>query len=166
MSVDFVVIFSVRQRFGDAEQDPFSELNSEPNAPFVGASKSFPFQTPGVDTSESAILQFQSMGVGHRDNVLRVNGTDVFGGLSRSNDLVILNAVTGAFPVWSTHSLLLHPGILRSENTLFIESRPPESAPEEHRNNLDNFIIDNVFVTYKTSPLQSGGGTTGEVIPR
>ena len=92
MSSDFTVIFAVRQRFGDS--DPEFSLPQELEAPFVGASKEFAFACPGVDSTEMAVLQFESFGIGAGTfqpfvvpqppprNVIRINGTDLPGGLT------------------------------------------------------------------------------------
>ncbi len=59
MPLDFTVIVTVRQRFGDANQDDFGQ---ETDAPFVGQQKDFSFGCPNVDRTQQAILLFQSQG--------------------------------------------------------------------------------------------------------
>ena len=153
MAVDYTIIIRVRQRFGDDKSEPL-EPQLETGAPFVGASKEFAFATPNVDRSQDAILQFQSLGVSHRANVIQINGTGLFGGLSTSIEGVateFAGEFTGNFvrQMWMTHSLLVQPGLLRAENTLRIESRDGEGGTG---GNLDNFIIDNALIFYKTRP--------------
>lgn len=78
MATNFTVIVFQRQHFGD---DPGSFNDVEPDVPFAGSAKSFPFDCPGVDPGETGVLMFQLRDVDHRLNVIRVNGVDVFGGL-------------------------------------------------------------------------------------
>lgn len=162
MAVDYTILIRVRHRFGDNESE-FEEPQLETQAPFVGASKEFAFATPNVDSSQDAILQFQSLGVTFRKNVLEVNGTRVFGGLSTSIDAVPIESGTqfvGTLirQVWTTHSLLIQPGLLRERNTLLIEARNRDGGTS---GNLDNFIIDNMIMFYKT---RSGVVTTGGTV--
>jgi hypothetical protein len=53
--------------------------------------------------------------------------------------------------------MLVHPGVLRANNVLRIRAREIGDS-----GNLDNFIIDNVVVVFKTTqrpgPLPTGGG--------
>lgn len=162
MPADFTVIIQVRQRFGD--EPDFLELQIETESPFVGASKEFTFDIPGVDRSQNAILQFQSLGVSHRMNILKINDVGIFGGISRSIDLTppelrseFIHIISR--PRWTTHSLIIQPNLLKNENnTLFIGAR---NADGEDNGNLDNFIIDNMIVLYKirtgiTAPIHEG----------
>ena len=160
MPVDYATVVRVRQRFGDNKSEP-REPQLETEAPFVGTSKEFLFETLKVDQSQDAILQFQSLGVSHPKNLLRINGTDIFGGLSTSVDIGAAGSAgkaefTFIRQVWAAHSLLVHPNVLRDQNVLFIEARDFDGGTN---GNLDNFIIDNVIVFYKTrdSGIDPGG---------
>ena len=62
---DFTVIIRVRQHFGD-DQD------SMPGA-FVGNNNSYPFLCPNVDSTQEAVLLFQTLGVSHDRNFIAVN---------------------------------------------------------------------------------------------
>jgi hypothetical protein len=155
MSSDFTVILAVRQRFGDS--DPELSLPQELEAPFVGASKEFAFACPGVDSTEMAVLQFESFGIRAGTfqpfvvpqppprNVIRINGTDLPGGLTPGPEEKISDGVRQNF--WRTHSLLVPANVLRERNVLFVEA--VRFRLTSNQQNLDNFIIDNVVVHYK-----------------
>lgn len=82
---------------------------------------------------------FQSRGVHHPRNVLEINGNPIFGGLP----------VCPSDAEWNANVMLVHPGVLNgSGNTLHIEAR---NANGGGGSNLDDFIIDNVIVMYKTN---------------
>ena len=162
MALDYTVVMSVRQRFVDSEDD-FRETSLEIEAPSVGAMKEFSFSCPKVDRSQHAILQFQSLGITHRKNILQLNGTNVFGGLSRSIDISAAESPQTTFvfvrQIWMSHHLLIQPGLLQTENTLQIEAR---NADGDTGGNLDSFIIDNITVLFKTRTL---GGLFGMFAP-
>jgi hypothetical protein len=151
MAVDFTMIEAGRQRFGDATPDR-TEALVETEAPFVGKSKDFPFSCPNVLSGEWAVLHFQSCGVTAQadfglgnTNVLRINGVDIPGGITRGP--AVTGGATQEIPLWTTHSLLVPPNVLKEENVLHIESvRIPQAAC------LDNFIIDNIVVFFKAGP--------------
>ena len=170
MPVDYTVIMPVRQRFGDDirdEKESVRERESgiETEAPFVGAEKSFPFQCPGVDRSQSAILLFESMGVSVRQT-LEINGQQIFGGITTSNDFESRTIGGGSdahqdrtiFARWKGHVLLIHPGVLAQNNVLRIQSGPYTSG------NLDDFVIDNMVVIFKTTSGVSGTLDPGTVV--
>jgi hypothetical protein len=87
MALDFTVVFSVRQRFGDAKID---DLGLETEAPFVGSEKEYPFSCPDVDPSQQAILLFQCMGANlqQSDNVVVVFKTQRLGPVVRGGVLI------------------------------------------------------------------------------
>jgi hypothetical protein len=163
MAIDFTVILANRQRFGDKQAD-IPERPVEQDATFVGPSKDFPFSCPNVLSGKEAVLHFQSLGVtAVKDfgfgpmNILRINGVDIPGGITRGPDV-------GNFPLWTTHTLLVPANVLKDENVLHIES---VKIPLAHEATLDNFIIDNVVVFFKTglSPDLTppvGGGVIGK----
>ncbi|MEM7280543.1 MAG: hypothetical protein AAF438_02765 [Pseudomonadota bacterium] len=152
MATDFTVIQGVRQQFGAADETQ----GGEASAPFVGPSKEFPFETARVDRNQHAILQFQSFGVQHRRNILRVNGTDVFGGLTTSIELLReTELIVVRLNQWQTHSLLINPGVLREQNTLFIESRDSDG---DTSGRLDSFVLDNITILFKTREQATNPG--------
>jgi hypothetical protein len=158
MPTDFTVIIGTRQRFGDQQGD-IGEVSVEQEAPFVGQSKDYPFSCPNV-SGERAVITFQSLGVtGLRDfglghvNILRVNGTDVLPGITRGP------ATSNGIPLWTTHQLLIDANVLREQNVLHIESVPIPRGPGSE---LDNFIVDNVVVFFKTRGSVVDGGTLGQ----
>jgi hypothetical protein len=142
----------VRHRFGDHEPDP-SEADVETEAPFVGRAGSFTFDCPHVNGGEVALLLFQALGVSHRKNVLEINGVGIPGGIATSIT-PITPIVTPAGPavfelqVWNANVMLVPRNVLRDNaNVLRIESRNRNGGTD---GNLDNFIIDNVVVLYKS----------------
>jgi len=136
MATNFIVILFQRQHFGN-EQGTFNDI--EPNVPFVGPTKDFSFNCPNVDPGESAFLMFQSRDVDHQRNVFQINGVDVFGGLpaSPSRD------------TWNGNILLIEPRhqLRATGNVLHVESRNSSGGGG---GNIDDFIIDNVVIVYKT----------------
>jgi hypothetical protein len=154
MAVDYTVIMSVRQRFGDNNKEDGLNL-IETEAPFVGQAKDFPFPCPGVDRSQPAILQFESLGVSFR-GILQINGIAIFGGLTAGPG--VLNSPVGGgglTPTWKAHSLIVHENVLLDQNVLHIEAASTTAA------NIDDFIIDNVVVHFKTrrtGPVGPGDG--------
>jgi len=151
--MNFTVIQEVRQRFGDevGEEEPV-----EKQAPFVGQSKDFPFACPSVDRASAAVLQFESRGVqsGYFDegprNIARINGTDIPGGITPGPYWRSEGRQMG---LWKGHSLIVPANVLREQNVLHIEAVPVPSL----RLHLDNFVIDNVVVFFKTRGSVVGG---------
>jgi hypothetical protein len=148
MAADYTVIQPVRQRFGDNvtnASDPEADWHEYPieiNAPFVGVSKDFPFSCPSVDRSEWGVLQFGSLG-SYGGNTIQVNGVDVPGGISMGPTWW---AIDPHVPLWTTHHLLVEPGVLAEENVLHIAA-----TPDQYGKGHDDFIIDNVVIWFKTS---------------
>ena len=136
MATDYTVILATRQHFGN-EPGVFNDV--EPSVPFVGPTKDFSFNCPNVNPGEIAFLMFQSREVNHQRNVFRVNGVDVFGGLpaSPSKD------------TWNGNILLIEPRhqLRTTGNILHIEARNDSGGGG---GNIDDFIIDNVVIIYKT----------------
>lgn len=130
--VDFTVITSVRNHFGD-------EAGSLPGV-FVGASKDFTFDCPGVDPGKDAVLTFQALSVDSERNVFRLNDKVVFGDLPKT---------TSTAGAWSAQTLLITPGTLRPRgNVLHVEARATSGSAS---GNIDDFVIDNIVLFYKTS---------------
>src|SRR4029453_3633396 len=139
MAVDFTVIQAVPQRFGDATPDR-SEGLVETEAAFIGKSKDFPFSSPNLLGGGWGVVNFRSrrvpavadFGLGNA-NILQINGVDIPGGMTR--DPVAAEVAVRQMPLWTNHSLLVPPNVLKEENVLHIESvRIPQAAC------LDNFI--------------------------
>jgi len=137
MATDFTVIVSQRQHFGD---QPITFFDADIRAAFVGPTKDYSFDCPNVNPGETAVLMFQSRDVARaQSNVFRVNGVDVFGGLPASptrdewNGNIVLLA--------SRHRLKA------TDNVLHIEARNDSGGGG---GNIDDFIIDNVVIMYKT----------------
>lgn len=130
--MDFTVITSVRNAFGN-------EPGSLPGV-FVGASKDFTFDCPGIDPGKDAVLTFQALSVDSEKNVFRMNERVIFGDLPKT---------TSTAGAWSAQSLLITPGTLRPRgNVLHVEARTTTGSAS---GNIDDFAIDNVVLFYKTS---------------
>lgn len=157
MPSDFTVIQSVRQRFGDEFRD---ETTVEAQAPFVGASKDFAFACPGVDSAAEAVLQFETRGAqyGYKDehprNIIRINGVDIPGGITPGP---YLESMTPPMTIWKSHTLTVPANLLGERNVLHVEA----VKFRDLRNQLDNFVLDNVVVFYKTRRSTVVGGTVG-----
>lgn len=161
MAMDFTVIEPVRQRFGDSnvvDSAGSGEFPLEQEAPFAGQSKDFRFSCSRVDPNQMAVLQFESLSVtaggqyvfspefSGKRNIIRINGTDIPGGITNSP---YVEAVGRIWHFWKAHSLLVPPFVLRDvDNILHIESI---KIPISGGDTLDNFIIDNVVIFFKTS---------------
>jgi hypothetical protein len=157
VATDYMVIEAVRQPFGDSPSGQlgrpgmdWGEFPVESGAPFVGTSKDFPFTCPSVDRSQWGILQFEALGVSSCDNVIQKNGVDVPGGIGVGPSWLYLDPHV---PLWNTHLLLVEGSTLREQNVLHIESSPDSDG------NLDDFLIDNVVIWFKTARIT---GTVGE----
>jgi hypothetical protein len=153
MAVDYTVVMGVRQRFGDNTKEVGLNL-IETEAPFVGQAKDFPFSCPNVDRSKPAILQFESLGVSFR-GILQVNGTTIFGGLTAGPGVLNSPVGGGLTPTWKTHHLIVHENVLLDENVLHVEAVATQGG------NIDDFILDNIalfFKTRTTGPVVPGGG--------
>jgi hypothetical protein len=165
MYVDFTVIIRVQHRFGQDDSPP---LRGEEQALFVGAAKEWEFFTNFADSRVDAILLFQSYGVSHRRNVLTINSQQVAGGIPLSIDLSYMTGGEGSHshsyytggggyhfhsqsieerPVWNSNVLLVSNLINGGRNVLRIEARDQDGGKGGQ---LDNFIIDNVVILYKT----------------
>lgn len=158
MALDFTVVITVRQRFGDAKTD---DVGQETEAPFVGSQKDYEFRCPGVDPSQQAILLFECQGANVQQS-LEINGQRIFGGIPASVELATSpTPPESVFFVaqWSGNVMLVHPGVLQENNVLRIQAGEIGDS-----GNLDNFIIDNMVVLFKTrqrpGPLPTTGAAT------
>jgi hypothetical protein len=135
MSADFSTVIAVRQGFGD---EPALLKSMEPNVPFVGPTKDFAFACPNVNPSETAVVMFQSRDVDHNRNIFTINGSNVSGGIPVSPNK----------DTWNGNVMLIGAGVLRaSGNELHVEAR---NASGGGGGDIDDFILDNVVVMYKT----------------
>jgi hypothetical protein len=139
MGTNFTVIQFQRQHFGN---EPGSFNDIEPAVPFVGPAKDFVFDCPKVDPNDTALLLFQSRDVSHARNVFQANGIQVFGGLP----------VSPSRDTWNGNVLLVerHHGLRATGNVLHVESRNTSGGAD---GNIDDFMIDNVVIQYKTMEL-------------
>ena len=149
MALDFTVVITVRQRFGDSQDD---DTGQETDAPFVGSEKQFNFRCPNVDGSQQAILLFQCQGANVQQS-LEINGQQIFGGIPSSVEFVTVPdpALVLARAQWNGNIMLIQPGVLQENNVLRIQAGEISDT-----GNIDNFIIDNLVVVFKT---RSGVGT-------
>jgi hypothetical protein len=139
MAADFTVIVAVRQHFGN-EAGWFDPV--EPNVPFVGPTKDYTFTCTNVDPNAPAVLMFQTRDVDHGKNILQINDQPVFGGIPQSD------TQGSGRGVWNGNIMLISAGVLRQTgNELHIESRQSSGSGG---GDIDDFIIDNVVVLYKT----------------
>jgi hypothetical protein len=136
MTSNFTVVLFERQHFG---QVPGAFNDVEPDVPFAGQARSFVFDCPSVLAAEAAFLMFQSRDVDHPRNVFEVNGSGVFGGLP----------VSPARDSWNGNILLIEARhrLKPTGNILRVESRDASGGVT---GSLDEFIIDNVVLVYKT----------------
>jgi hypothetical protein len=129
--MNYTVIATVRQHFGD-------EPDYLPGA-FVGQQKNFSFDCPSIDRSQVAVLMFQSLHVSHTSNVFEINGETVSGALPTNSD---------DRDAWAGQVLLVRSNVLRTAgNVLHVESRTDSGGTS---GDIDDFVIDNVVVFYKT----------------
>ena len=160
MALDFTIVTDVRQRFGDYARGD-KESPPEADTP-IGLERSFAFRCPSVDRRQFAILLFQTLGVAVRQG-LEINGQTIFGGIAPSVDPAarILGPRTESpedrttLATWNGHVMLIHPGVLQENNILRIR------AADATATNIDDFLVDNVVVVFKTAQQASGsrGGT-------
>ncbi|AMY09140.1 hypothetical protein LuPra_02353 [Luteitalea pratensis] len=139
MATNYTVVLFSRQHIGD---NPGAFDDVEPNVAFVGPGKDFPFDCPGVNSAAAALLMFQSRDVDHQRNVFRVNGVDVFGGLPASP----------ARDAWNGNILLIEPHhqLRATGNVLRVEARSSDGGSA---GGIDDFILDNVVIMYKTADI-------------
>jgi hypothetical protein len=145
MAVNFTVIFPSRQHFGN-EANIFQVPGAE-GAPFVGKTKDFSFDCPGVNPNETAVLLFQSYDVEAENNIFQINGVDVFGGLpvGREGEQTGSHRKNG----WVGNVVLVENRhqLRATGNAMHIESKAPPRAPGD----IDDFILDNMVIMYKAA---------------
>ena len=143
MGNSFTVVQYQRQHFGN-QPGTFDDI--EPDVPFAGPAKDFVFDCPNVTPDETAFLLFQSRDVSHARNIFQVNGVPVFGGLP----------VSPSRDAWNGNVLLVerHHRLRETGNVLHVESR---NASGGAGGDIDDFIIDNVVLQYKTREGEQHG---------
>jgi len=141
MATSYTVVLFSRQHLGN---NPGVFNDVEPNVVFVGPAKEFLFDCPGISTTETSFLMFQSRDVDHQQNILRVNGVDVFGGLPASP----------ARNAWNGNILLVEPHhqLKETGNVLRVEARRSDGSST---GDVDDFIIDNVVIMFTTLDVDS-----------
>ena len=130
--MDYTVIAASRNHLGDqADELPGT---------FVGKATNLTFDCPGVDPAQPAVLTFQALSVGSELNVFTVNDKPISGGLPKT---------TGDGGAWSAQSMLVGPNTLKPRgNLLHLEARTTSGSAA---GNIDDFVVDNLVVFYKTS---------------
>jgi len=138
MATDFTTVLDKAKHFGN-EQGTFNDV--KPTVTFAGPTRDFSFDCPNVNPGETAFLMFQSRDIDNQRNIFRVNGIDIDGGLpvSPSKDTWNGNIVL----ISSRHQLKA------TNNVLHVESRNGNGGGGS---DIDDFIIDNVVIVYKTRP--------------
>lgn len=138
MATSFTVILDQRRHFGD-QRDLFG------SAPFAGSEAEFSFQCPNIDLREDSVLMFQSRHVSHEENVLQVNGLQVFGGLPVSPA-----GGSAEESGWNGNILIVNQArhsLQETGNRLFIRSLDSNGGTSGNR---DDFVVDNIVIFYKT----------------
>ena len=163
MALDFTIVTDVRQRFGDYARDEKGAPDARPSGmeadTAIGLDKSFAFRCPSVDRRQFAILLFQTLGVAVRQG-LEINGQTIFGGIAPSLDPAarILGPRAESpedrttLGTWNGHVMLIHPGVLQENNILRIRAADATAA------NIDDFLVDNVVVVFKTAQQANRSG--------
>jgi len=118
MALDFTVVITVRQRFGDND---IEDTGLETDAPFVGAEKDFEFHCPNVDSRQQALLLFQCMGTNGQQS-MEINGRPIFGGIPAATELLTLPSGIVSHAQWNGNVMLIEPGVLREDNVLRIQA--------------------------------------------
>jgi parallel beta helix pectate lyase-like protein len=143
MGMSYTVIQRDRQHFGN---QPGSFNDIEPDVPFVGQARDFAFDCPSVKTDDTAVLLFQSRDVSHALNIVHLNGIPLAGGLP----------VSPSRDTWNGNVLLVerHHGLKAIGNVLRVESRNAGGGLD---GDIDEFILDNVVIQYRTAELSDDG---------
>jgi hypothetical protein len=137
---DFTVVIRVRQHFGDDPDSLFGE--------FAGKNAAYPFPCHNVDSRKEAVLLFQSLDVDHDRNFIAINSTgatgepEVYGGIP----------VSTSDRDWNGNVMLIRSGVLREDNILRLGARASNGGLGGLDGDVDEFIIDNVVVLFKTRP--------------
>ena len=82
--MDYTVIMPVRQHFGDEPGSydfPFAGMTTLNQVPPFDPRPEWLFDCPNVDSSQPAILMFESIGVDHDRNQFEIKRTTIAGGV-------------------------------------------------------------------------------------
>jgi hypothetical protein len=134
MSAEFTIVISKLEGFGN---EPGYLKGLEPDVRSVLPTKDFTFPCPNVNPNEAAVLMFQSRDVDFSKNIITINKTAVVGGIPVSPNK----------DTWNGNVMLIAAGVLKASNELHIESRNDSGSGG---GDIDDFILDNVVVMYKT----------------
>jgi hypothetical protein len=137
MASDYTVITHQSVHIGD-EPGAFGQ------ATFAGRTFRTQFSCPNVDSSQRAVLVFQSRGIQSAHNTIAINGSRVFGGVPVSQP-----STGPETQIWNGNVALVEAGALRSNqpNELVVEARPLGGGPS---GNIDDILIDNMVIFFKT----------------
>jgi IgA Peptidase M64 len=142
--MDFTLITPTAQQFGNVDAPP------PLGGGFVGAAKEFTFNCPGVDAGQHAILMYQ---VSHARalNAMTINGVSVPNAVSPTT--TDPQAVNASVVLVSPNTLRASGNVLRIQAALEAAPPPPPGGPNlpQPAPSLDEFMIDNVVLLYKTA---------------
>jgi hypothetical protein len=135
MPCDYTVIVHQTVHVGD-NPDMFG------TAPFKGTDfNSAGFSCPNVKSSERAVVFFQTRDVDNANNVIQINGHDLFGGVPVSS------TDDAESPFWNGNVALVGRNVLKETgNVLHVGARNSSGGTSD----VDDFLIDNVVILYKT----------------
>lgn len=130
--MNYTVIVNSRHHFGN-------EPSFLPGF-FSGQSRSFAFDCPAIDPGQRSVLMFESLHVTTDKNIFTINDKTIYGGLPTT---------VQDTHAWTSNVMLVEAGTLRPEgNSLEVEAR---TGSGESSGDIDDFVIDNVVLLYKTS---------------
>jgi hypothetical protein len=131
---DFTVILYEVQQFGDSR----GAFGAGSGRNFTGDQADYEFSCRNVDPDEIAVLTLDTFEVNSEKNVIQINGVALKDGFRE-----------GQGKKWVTHQLLVRNecNLQESGNVLHIESGDKSGGT----GNIDDFILDNVVIWYKTS---------------
>ena len=159
------LITDVRQRFGDMIRDEKRAARArtgiEDDAPFVGWRSPSPSAARRSIAASSRCCSPDARRVGAPG--LEINGQTIFGGIAPSVDFEsrILGSGSEAHQTARDRALernvmLIHPNVPQENNILRVR------AAEMTAGNVDDFVMDNVVVVFKTG--RSAVANTGSVV--
>ncbi len=130
--MDYTVIVNERHHFGNEPQ-------FLPGV-FAGPSQCFDFECPGIDPGQRAVLMFESLHVTTPKNIFTINDKTIFGGLPTT---------VQDKQAWTGNVMLVEAGTLSPRgNSLCVQALNSSGQPS---GDIDDFVIDNVVLLYKTS---------------
>lgn len=168
MAVNYTVTFESdlgseikKHHFGN-DPDWLSHLEPE----WAEQQKTYTFYTLNVDSTQHAVLMFQSIDVDHDQNALRINDTEIPGAIRRVT--VPEEHYRQGSPYkksvdWHGNIVLVPPNTLRHDppNQLTIRSLNENG---EATGDIDDFVIDAVVLFYQTTEDTSEREDTTRVL--